>query len=156
MIKYTTTLFVTFISLICFAGSGTSTQYSNSGNGNAYIKQQIPSKGSKNYKIQAKYFCMRNNETEVYTKWVPSEITGFISSDDKTIVLYSKDIQVYYIYDINDDRADGTYFMCTDKNGVSMRIRLQHDIYKNCNGLTHLYVDYDDYTWGYLVEITKR
>lgn len=111
---------------------------------------------SKNYKIQAKYFCMRNNETEVYTKWVPSEITGFISSDDKTIVLYSKDIQVYYIYDINEDRADGTYFLCTDKNGVRMRVRFQYDIYKNCNGLTHLYVDYDDYTWGYLVEITKR
>jgi len=99
---------------------------------------------------------MRNNETEVYTKWVPSEITGFISSDDKTIVLYSKDIQVYYIYDINEDRADGTYFLCTDKNGVRMRVRFQYDIYKNCNGLTHLYVDYDDYTWGYLVEITKR
>lgn len=111
---------------------------------------------SKNYKIQAKYFCTRNNETEVYTKWVPSEITGFISSDDKTIVLYSKDIQVYYIYDIDDDRADCTYFLCTDKNGISMRVRLHHDIYKNCNGLTHLYVDYDDYTWGYLVEITKR
>jgi len=111
---------------------------------------------SKNYKIQAKYFCMRNNETEIYTKWVPSEITGFISSDDKTIVLYSKDIQVYYIYDINEDRADGTYFLCTDKNGVRMRVRFQYDIYKNCNGLTHLYVDYDDYTWGYLVEITKR
>lgn len=111
---------------------------------------------SKNYKIQAKYFCMRNNETEVYTKWIQSEITGFISSDDKTIVLYSKDVQVYYIYDINDDRVDGTYFLCTDKNGVRMRVRLQHDIYKNCNGLTHLYVDYDDYTWGYLVEITKR
>ena len=111
---------------------------------------------SKNYKIQAKYFCMRNNETEVYTKWIPSEITGFISSDDMTIVLYSNDIQVYYIYDINDDVADGTYFMCTDKNRVSMRIRLQHDIYKNCDGLTHLYVDYDDYTWGYLIEITKR
>lgn len=111
---------------------------------------------SKNYKIQAKYFCMRNNETEVYTKWVPSEITGFISSDDKTIVLYSKDIQVYYIYDINEDRADGTYFLCTDKNGTRMRVRFQYDIYKNCNGLTHLYVDYDDYTWGYLVEITKR
>lgn len=111
---------------------------------------------SKNYKIQAKYFCIRNNETEVYTKWVPSEITGFISSDDKTIVLYSKDIQVYYIYDINEDRADGTYFLCTDKNGVRMRVRFQYDIYKNCNGLTHLYVDYDDYTWGYLVEITKR
>jgi hypothetical protein len=111
---------------------------------------------SKNYKIQAKYFCVRNNETEVYTKWVPSEITGFISSDDKTIVLYSKDIQVYYIYDINEDRADGTYFLCTDKNGVRMRVRFQYDIYKNCNGLTHLYVDYDDYTWGYLVEITKR
>ena len=61
-----------------------------------------------------------------------------------------------FIYDINDDVADCTYFMCTDKNGVSMRIRLYHDIYKNCNGLTHLYVDYDNYTWGYLIEITKR
>lgn len=111
---------------------------------------------SKNYKIQAKYFCMRNNETEVYTKWIQSEITGFISSDDKTIVLYSRDIQVYYIYDIDDDRADCTYFLCTDKNGISMRVRLHHDIYKNCNELTHLYVDYDDYTWGYLVDITKR
>lgn len=99
---------------------------------------------------------MRNNETEVYTEWVPSEITGFISSDDMTIVLYSKDVQVYYIYDINDDVADGTYFMCTDKNGVSIRIRLHHDIYKNCDGLTHLYVDYNDYTLGYLIEITKR
>ena len=156
MIKYTTTLFVTFISLICFAGSGTSTQYSNSGNGNAYIKQQIPSKGSGNYKIQAKYFCTRNNETDVYTKWVPSEITGFISSDDNTIVLYSKDIQVYYVYDVNEDRPDGTYFLCTDKNGIRMRVRFQYDIYTHCNGLTHLYVDYDDYTFGYLVEITKR
>ena len=111
---------------------------------------------SKNYKIQAKYFCMWNNKTEVYTKWIPSEITGFISSDDMTIVLYSNDVQVYYIYDINDDVADCTYFMCTDKNGVSMRVRLQHDIYKNCDGLSHLYVDYDYYTWGYLIEITKR
>ena len=99
---------------------------------------------------------MWNNKTEVYTKWIPSEITGFISSDDMTIVLYSNDVQVYYIYDINDDVADCTYFMCTDKNGVSMRVRLQHDIYKNCDGLSHLYVDYDYYTWGYLIEITKR
>ena len=42
MIKHTTTiLFATFISLICFAGSGTSTQYSNSGNGREYIREQI-------------------------------------------------------------------------------------------------------------------
>ena len=111
---------------------------------------------SKNYKIQAKYFCMWNNETEAYTEWIPSEITGFISSDDNTIVLYSNDVQVYYIYDINDDVADCTYFMCTDKNSVSMRVRLQHDIYKNCDGLSHLYVDYDYCSWGYLIEITKR
>ena len=43
MIKYTTTLFVTFISFICFAGSGTSTQYSNSGNSREYIKEHIRS-----------------------------------------------------------------------------------------------------------------
>ena len=109
-----------------------------------------------NYKIQAKYFCTRDNETEVYSKWVPSDIEGSISSGDNVIVLYTKEIQVYYIDEVNEDRPDGTYFLCTDKNGIRIRVRLQYDIYKNCNGLTHLYVDYDDYTWGYLVEITKR
>lgn len=111
---------------------------------------------SKNYKIQAKYFCTRDNSTGVYSEWVPSEITGFLSSDERIIILYTKNVQVYYINNVDENRNDGTYIACTDKDGKKMRVRMQNDIYKNCEGLIHLYIDYDDYTWGYLVEITKR
>lgn len=95
-------------------------------------------------------FKVKNNyEWTSWSDWYDCYVYMSVSNDN-TIVIYTKDEQVYYPYYAKEEYVDndgGTNqpYLCKDKNGLNCEVRLRAEK----NGAIQIYITYSDIMWVY-------
>lgn len=101
------------------------------------------------YNWQAYAFCTRDNTTLQYSEWESSTVKGKIvlNGNNGAFFIYTKEPQQYTI--ISYEGTDSGVFMyCNDILGDKCQVRVMLDSSKR----VHLYIDYSDVSWGYLIK----
>lgn len=102
------------------------------------------------YYWEAYAFCTRDNTTMQYSRWEPSEVTGkiILNGDNGAFFIYTEEPQQYTVISYRQTNS-GIFMYCNDVLGNKCQVRFIVDSSEQ----VHLYIDYSDVSWGYLIRI---
>ena len=93
---------------------------------------------------------VRNNENSPVKEWIldGEEVNILIELHTTKVIIYSKEVQNYYIINQVSYSGESVKWLCKDKNAISCYLRMDYDL--DYPGFMSVAVEYNDLLWFYI------